>query len=274
MKGVFIYEDTWIATCCLNNYDEPLDVYLSTDTINIDLSKFTHVSLFIVSRHNEGRKDTQWLKVDLDHPYLPQIYDNLTFDRCSFVGNFERKITVNGVLTFGTDVSISFNRNETNWSERFISYFKYVKLFHGSLEYPIGVPRTIRYLSLHHRSVAVHELPRLLCRYPHLRACRVVVDNDEDVVELEKIIRENIHRLDASLVDRVYITGDVDEFCISNIKRWFMNYTLVLCFYRIAKKERDLFWSLMHLIRDGYLGGPYTRNRNVNFSDCPDYLLG
>lgn len=244
-----------------DDYNQEVDVYLRTSNISFDLSKYKNISLIIADCDIASEN----LLIDLDHPYLPREYIDLLVHswHCSLIGKFERKITVRGMLSICGKVEIN-NGN-------FVHYFKYIKRYKHSKVDLDWVPLTTRYIDDHY-GLPIVKFPEYLERLPDLRAVELAIHSQEDISLLLACIRDNIHRLDKSLVHRIETRYHENvNTIIQRLKQWFVDYTLILCFYMVSKERRGLFQPLVKLVLDGYLQENDQQIIYHNFHYCPDY---
>jgi hypothetical protein len=254
-----IYKGGWESVYGYpSDLDGAVTVKLSTDDVSFDLSRHTNVTLEI---DDHGDRSVQ---IDLDHPNLPREYQEIRLKGGTLTGKFERRIKVRDRLRIDDDMHISN-------PALFADYFSYVKILYMDSRHWWYFPRTTRYL---HAPVGIEstEFAQYINQVPWLRSCKVYLQMHSDYTLFYRTVRENIHRLDKSIVDWLYVEPNYDttEY-IQTLKQWFTNYTLALCFYKVSRNHQGLFQVLSILVRNNYIQEDDTII-DVCYEDCPDYL--
>jgi hypothetical protein len=259
MVQLVIHEGGCDVTGSLDDVHVPVTIVWTAGSILIDLSNHTNVTLEVCDV-----SDPSTLEIDLDHPYLPREYKNLDLYDGKLIGKFERKIKVRNMLCMSPDIQISD-------CDLFVNYFSYTKIVHMDIYQLERLPMTVRYLSTPH-GLGVSFFGQVLDSFPYLRACTVCVYNNDNYYTFCRVVKENIHRLDKSIVQstRFVLLYTPVPKSVQTVKQWFTNYTLALCFYKVSQNKHGLFHVLSILIRNRYIQEDETITPAI-FANRPDY---
>lgn len=239
-----------------------VQVFLSDGIVPINLSGYTDLSLRVCFVHHEYIKH----QLDLDHPFLPRTYNRLILEECRLIGSYTKPIRVKSELVirrlFANDKFRSYVTCDNVCNVNSCSLGEDYKLD------PLGYRNTGQYIPPGIRCLIVSQLVPLyqfkshLKEYPNLHAASVVVKCLNEVDDLWKTVKREIHRLKPCMIRLISTRGWIHENInpdlvkkklIENIQCVMYKYQMMKIFYEMNKRYRGLGMSLVAVIRLGYV---------------------